>query len=312
MAWVAYASAEQAVAGWQVCPTDPESLGPCELVSTRTGDGWVSSSTRPSGHLQASITSNGYVALWSRPRGLRLLDAAGTIARVGVDARPEPAGRFEPVFGSGWVGPGVETDLWAYDRIHHVARPVPPTPQIKSRPSAVRTRGGRLWVEGWGTHLQVWVAWTDDGGATWTEHRLTRSGYPGGLAVAPGGQVAAFAWNDHAASLRGASQISRDNGATWARFHLAVGPTRIDSEGIPGGPSAVTRLTRRTIFVVDAATHTLWTSTGDWSSFHQVPRAGRVSWVQSNHGLLWAGGHDNQHIELSTDYGRTWHAIQPR
>jgi len=310
--WVLYAGPLHAVAGWDVCPVDPRSLGPCRSLWTQTHDGWASSVVRadPDGAI-ASLASDGTVALWAHRFRLALLDADGQTRRVRVVLRPRPARVDEPIFGSNLQTSRVATDLWAYDAAHNRAHPVPPAPHITTRFSAVRAPDGRLWVVGWGSRQNVWVAWSDDGGRTWTEHLVTRFGYSGGLALGAPGQVAVFARRADATDKgRRRSAITYDNGRSWERLDLAEGPGWVGSEGIIGGPGGVATTDDGALFVVDFMTNTLWTSTGDWREFRRVPRAGRVGWIQSNGGLLWAG-HTGHRVRVSADGGRTWQGVVP-
>lgn len=311
--WVVYAGHDHAVAGWDICPTDATVTGPCARLWTQTADGWATSVVkRPLNVPTGSVTSNGSVALWFGPKALEILDAAGRARSVPTSLRPRPAGPGATIFGSGWSHVGVETDLWAYHRLLGRANPLPPTPHITTRFSAALAPDGRLWVEGWGSKQQVWVAWTDDGGDTWTEHLVTRSGYPGGVTVGSGGQVAAFAWVAPNDTPRSASVITYDNGATWKPYSRSDGPQWVSSEGIVGGSSGVATMPDGTIFVADHSTHALWTSKGDWQEFRQVPEVGSVDWVQTNGSLLWAG-HDarGKRIVVSADAGHSWQYVTP-
>ena len=312
--WVVYAGEDRGVAGWDICPTDPTQIGPCARLCTQTADGWATSVViKPAGDAVAVDSSSRYALFAVQgPKALEILDADGGSRTVPTSLRPRPAGPGAAIFGSGWSHVGVETDLWAYHRLHGRAYPLPPTPHITTRFSAAWGPDGRLWVEGWGSKQQVWVAWSDTGGDTWTEHLVTRSGYPGGVAVGSGGQVAAFAWVAPNDRPRSASVITYDNGAIWKPYSRSDGPQWVSSEGIVGGSSGVATLADGTIFVADHSTKTLWTSKGHWQEFHQVPEVGSVDWVQTNGTLLWAG-HDvgGKRIVVSADQGHSWQHVAP-
>jgi hypothetical protein len=311
--WVAYAGADQGVASWVICPINAASLGPCASRSVRTRDGWGSSA--PVSELigdAASATTDGSVAWWFGPKNLGLLEADGLMRRIRVSRQPQPAADDAAIFGSSWSTLGVETDLWALAAGTRVAHPVPASEHIETRFSAIRAGGGRLWVQGWDENQDVWVAWSDDGGLTWSERLVASRGYPGGLALGSNGQVAAFAWNDvHATNtLTGGSILTYNNGRTWTRFHLPSGPEWVTSESLVGGPGGVATMPDGTIFVVDQQNRRLWTSTGDWQTFRQLPGLGRVDWIQSNGSILWAG-HGPKQILVSHDEGDTWATISP-
>ena len=305
--WVAYAGAHQAVASWDICSTNPTNYGPCGHAFLQTHDGWATSDVgdaRSSG--QGSVTSDGSVALWNGTRKLQILDADGQTHQVHVTQTPSTAKLGQALFGT-----GAGFDLWVYNRSLNEAHPLPPTPHIGTRVSAVWAPDGRLWVEGWNPQQNVSVAWSDDGGSTWTEHLVAKSGYPGGVAAGSDRQVAAFAWTSRAAAPN-TSIITTDNGKTWAPFNRSYGPQVVDSEGIVGGTSGVATLPDGTIYVVDEHTHTLWTSTGNWHTFRRVPQAVPVDWVQANTDLVWAGHTDGQRIVVSADNGESWQHVNPQ
>jgi hypothetical protein len=312
LAWVVYADPDVAVAGWRVCGTDPSSAGPCADLLTRTDDGWATSTSRYRHGGSALLTSDGRVATWPRPRLIAVSDNRGNVQRFTALGPAEPASPSAALVGS----PG-GFDLWAFDESTRAAHPVPMSPHISARYAAVRDATGRLWVQGWGADTSLWVAWTDDGGATWTEHRTLRQGYPGGLAVGHAGHVVAWGWNapDHH-HVVGRSVITRDAGTTWQPFARRHGPDWVDTEAPIGGPGSVTITPNGTLYVVEAvghvgAAHRLWTATGDWSNLHQLPKQDAVDWIQSNGDLLW-GGHSNRDILISHDAGQSWNLVSPR
>ena len=312
---VAYAGPKRAVAGWELCPTNINLLGPCAGWSTGTRDGWASSRVTDSPRqwgFTGAVASDGSVALWLGPRKLLRLNRDGNLRPVEVRRVPRPAHRRAAIFGSSWSAAGMETDLWAYGPGAGVAYPVPPSERITMRFSAGWARDGRLWVQGWDQRNAVRVAWSDDGGKTWTERLVAADGYPGGLAIGPAGQVAAFAWNDpHATNtLTGGSIVTYDNGKTWQRFSVGKGPDWVSSEGIVGGPGGVATLTDGTIFLVDQHSHVLWRSAGSWQRFRRVHGVRRVDWVQTNGNLVWAS-HGRKQIYVSSDEGEVWRLITP-
>jgi hypothetical protein len=305
--WVVYVGTGQAVAEWNVCSTLATISGPCGHPLVQTHDGWVTS-TLISAHsaAQGSVTSDGSIALVDGTRQLSIVDPDGQTHRAQVVPRPSPAASGQALFGSGG-----RFDLWAYDPSLNRAHPIPVTPGITSRVSAVWAPDGRLWVEGWDAQGNVSIAWSGNGGSTWSEHLVAPSSYPGGVQVGSDGQVAAFAWTSQGATSN-TSLISTDNGLTWEPFDRSNGPQVVDSEGIVGGANDVVTLADGTIFVVDEHTHTLWTSTGDWQRFRRVPEAGPVDWVQANADLLWVGHDGSQRIVVSSDKGKSWQRVNPQ
>lgn len=314
MGWAMYADAHHAAAGW-VLPRSPGSLGPDAVVSTRTEDGWVTAGRLDRAD-EASMTSDGQVAWWTGFRRLATMDRDGTVRHYPALAEPAPAPRGATWVGSPWSTLGVETDLWWLAPGTEELRPVPPSAHVTTRFSAVRDADGRLWVQGWGAHTDVWLAWTDDGGATWTEHRMARRAYPGGLAVGADGQVAAFGWDSPGShGVDGRSVITRDRGRSWQPFARRTGPQWVAHEDPPGTAGAVTTLPDGSLYVVETVgfdgRHRLWRATGDWTDLHPVDLPGGLTWIQSNGDLIW-GGRGTRDVVLSTDAGTTWHTVSPR
>jgi hypothetical protein len=317
--WVVYASDRAAAAGWELCP-EPEPggsplLGPCATDLTRTRDGWATgrlshSWSEPVG----AVASSGQVVLFFGARHAEVLTPSGATTPIQLDERAAPAHPSESLFGTlTSLGSGLG-DLWAYDAQTGRAHPVPLTPGITTRYAARWDTSGRLWVEGWDAGQQVRVAWSDDGGATWTDHLVSAgNSYPGGLAVGSTGEVAAFAWaGAHENTIHSTSVVSRDHGATWQPFDRGDGPRWVSSEQYVGAAAGVAQLPNGRIFVVDSATNTLWTATGDWHHFTVVPTPVKVSAVQTSGRLVWAlDANDRKLIVVSSDHGARWRTVAP-
>jgi hypothetical protein len=312
--WAMYADPDHAAAGWTL-PRSPGSLGPDAVVATRTTDGWVTSAGLGRAE-SATMASDGRVAWWTGFRRLATMDRSGTIRHYPAIAKPAPAPEGATWVGSSWMTLGVETDLWWIDPGTHVVRPVPSSAHLTQRFAAVRDAGGRIWVQGWDDDTNVWLAWTDDGGARWTERLMARHAYPGGIAVGRDGQVAAFGWtspgSDH---VVGRSIITRDGGGTWQPFARGAGPQWVHHEGTAGSAAAVTTLPDGTLYVVETIgagdRGRLWRASGDWTDLHRVQVPGGLTWLQSNGDLIW-GGRATRDVVISRDAGRTWHTVSPR
>jgi hypothetical protein len=312
--WVLYADARHARAGWAL-PRPVGSLGPTATQGIVTDDGWVTS-TRWRYDSPAVLSSDGRIGWWTGPRRVALADARGRTVRYSGARTSAPTPPGATLVGSSWS----TGDLWWIDTAHGLARPVPPTPHILERNAAPRAPDGRLWVAGWDGRTRVWVGWSDDGGASWTEHLISKKQiYPGGIAIGRSGQVVVFATETqdrhHPRSI---SVVTRDGGRTWQPFARKHGPQWVSDEGSPGQTGRVTVLPDGTLYVVAIDRRSdgtdpgvLWTATGDWSDLHRAEGMPGVNWVDSNDDLVWAGLDDHR-ILISDDAGRTWHTVSPR
>jgi hypothetical protein len=300
---VYFAGTDHAIAVWDVC--ERWTYGCMATMLTRTDDGWASSDVMPPfnnsrfGSGLSASTDGSIAMIGPRPR-IRLLEPDGQVHEIAaVTHQPTPASLDEAIFQSSW-----NTGLWAYDWELGWAHPMPRPRYIDNLQAVAPPTEGRLWVLGSGDD-GYYVAWTDDGGATWVEHALAPLSEPSGLAVGPNGEVLVLVGDARSGAFSDSkSIITYDNGATWQRFEPSGGPTWLTYG------SGVVALSDGTAFAVDGHDHVLWTSSGDWQEWTRVPQAGRVSSIQTNGELLWAG-HGPKQIVVSDDGGQTWQAVIP-
>ncbi len=319
---VVFLSRDVAYASWALAPASPGSGGPLAWATTSTRDGWGHSRTLPRADLPGRATpllsSDGSVASWSEHAfHLTLIDVAGSRQDVEVARTVRPAPPSAILVGSGWQISGLPTGLWWWRPGSATVYAVPASPHLSlNRTFALRSVAGRMWVEGWGPGQSVWVAWTDDGGAHWREHRVARRAYPGGIVVS-GDIVGVLARRSHGDVSVAADLLSTDGGATWRRWRADGLPVRTWAAGEIGGPSGAYTTPRGRAFIVDVgAQRLLRAEPGAWDRFDPVPGVDPVSWVMGNGDLVWAGGAQDEDpagphlIHVSDDGGVTWDVVR--
>lgn len=319
---VVFLDKDVAYASWVLTPPAPGVGGPLAWATTRTRDGWGHSRRLGRADLLGRATpllsSDGSVASWSdHPFHLTMVDPPGRRQVVRVARFVRPAPRSAILVGSGWQISGLPSGLWWWRPGSRMAYAVPASPHLGlNRTVAVVAASGRIWVQGWGPGQSVWLAWTDDGGAHWREHRVARRGYPGGILVSAD-VVGVLAWRSHGDVPVAADLVSVDGGATWQPWQAHGLPARTWSEGDVGGPAGAYATPEGRAMVVDVTSQRLLVAEpGSWDRFDPAPGVGRVSWVMGNGDLVWAGGAEAEDpagphlIHVSDDGGLSWDAVR--
>ncbi len=259
-------------------------------VWTRTSNGWATGQIlHPENGPTGSVGSNGNVILSYGPRA-DLLNTDGSSKPINVDGHAAPAQAGDALYGSNIsFGPDRAGDLLAYNPTTNRAAPVPATPTIVTRYAARWGPDGRLWVEGWSSDQQVVVAWSDDGGTSWTSHVMSSgNSYPGDSPSAAArsppslGQATTRA---RSATPASSATIKDTPGSP------SIDPTNPNGSS-PKGTSAARQATRssRTVRSCSSTAGPIHSgqppATGCPS--HQIPTPVPVSAVQTNGNLIWA------------------------